>query len=293
MRTIFSAHNDRLRNCLRATSNVSWLHGLGFAYKMDATYSKMEVSVSLASILPLVRLLLVLIILGSVIQLHLILSLAFGKSADLFVHTFLKLHYWTLTLKVSQTSTLTTGVSSLIPSSSRIPTLLGHVVNLLAIPALYSTLPIVVTFPLSVLSLFPESHRKNVYVVSFKGGKAWTLRGSQQVGKVRPLFIDIRYRTFGEINPYRNHVLDHNQQREVNTLCIVVHEDGLSRFLDARLLCSLSDSNILEWCCRADSQSHNASVFLAWWGTGSSVDTVRRVGRMLRCSSPPRPPHPS
>ncbi|GJT79394.1 hypothetical protein Tco_1053736 [Tanacetum coccineum] len=101
--------------------------------------------------LPLVRLLLVLIVLGSVIQLPLVLSLAFGKSADLFVYTFLKLHYWTLTLEVSQTSTLITGVSSLIPSNSRIPTLPGHVVNLLAIPALYSTLPIVVTFPLSLV----------------------------------------------------------------------------------------------------------------------------------------------
>ncbi|GKF27332.1 hypothetical protein Tco_0083226, partial [Tanacetum coccineum] len=95
-------------------------------------------SIILASILPLVRLLLVLIVLGSVIQLPLVLSLAFGKSADLFVHTFLQLHYWTLTLEVSQTSILITGVSSLIPSSSRIP-------------ALYSTLPIVVTFPLSLV----------------------------------------------------------------------------------------------------------------------------------------------
>ncbi|GKE28496.1 hypothetical protein Tco_1443880, partial [Tanacetum coccineum] len=108
-------------------------------------------SVSFASILPLVRLLLVLIVLGSVIQLPLVLSLAFGKSADLFVHIFLKLHYWTLTLEVSQTSTLITGVSSLIPSSSRIPTLPGYVVNLLAIPTLYSTFPIVVTFPLSLV----------------------------------------------------------------------------------------------------------------------------------------------
>ncbi|GJQ89597.1 hypothetical protein Tco_0000736 [Tanacetum coccineum] len=106
---------------------------------------------SLPSILPLVRLLLVLIVLGSVIQLPLVLSLAFGKSADLFVHTFLKLHYWALTLEVSQTSILITGVSSLIPSSSRISTLPGHVANLFAIPALYSTLPIVVTFPLSLV----------------------------------------------------------------------------------------------------------------------------------------------
>ncbi|GJV36096.1 hypothetical protein Tco_1408573 [Tanacetum coccineum] len=56
--------------------------------------------------------------------------------ADLFVFTrVLKTSLLELTLKVSQTSTLTTGVSSLIPSSSRVPTLLGHVVNLLAIPA--------------------------------------------------------------------------------------------------------------------------------------------------------------
>ncbi|GJR73139.1 hypothetical protein Tco_0085504 [Tanacetum coccineum] len=58
-----------------------------------------EFSVILASILPLVQLLLVLIVLGSVIQLPLVLSLAFGKSVDLFVHIFLKLHYWTLTLE--------------------------------------------------------------------------------------------------------------------------------------------------------------------------------------------------
>ncbi|GKA78618.1 hypothetical protein Tco_0785155 [Tanacetum coccineum] len=113
-------------------------------------------SVIFASILPLVRLLLVLIVLGSVIQLPLVLSLAFGKSADLFVRIFLKLHYWTLTLEVSQTPTLITGVSSLIPSSSRIPTLPGYVANLLAIPALYSTLPIVVTFPLSLAEEGPN-----------------------------------------------------------------------------------------------------------------------------------------
>ncbi|GJR78130.1 hypothetical protein Tco_0148915 [Tanacetum coccineum] len=58
-------------------------------------------SVIFASILPLVRLLLVLIVLGSVIQLPLVLSLAFRKSADLFMHMFLKLHYWTLTLEHS------------------------------------------------------------------------------------------------------------------------------------------------------------------------------------------------
>ncbi|GJR66390.1 hypothetical protein Tco_0012455 [Tanacetum coccineum] len=91
------------------------------------------------------------IVLGSVIQLPLS-QLAFGKSDDLFgPHVSLNSHYWTLTLEVSQTSTLITGVSSLIPSSSRIPTLPGYVANLLAIPALYSTLPIVVTFPLSLV----------------------------------------------------------------------------------------------------------------------------------------------
>ncbi|GJU50739.1 hypothetical protein Tco_1220294 [Tanacetum coccineum] len=87
-------------------------------------------SVIFASILPLVRLLLVLIVLESVST-----SLLFSSLV---------------------TSTLITGVSSLIPSNSRIPTLPGHVVNLLAIPVLYSTLPIVVTFPLSLVSLaFP------------------------------------------------------------------------------------------------------------------------------------------
>ncbi|GJX81991.1 hypothetical protein Tco_0331472 [Tanacetum coccineum] len=50
-----------------------------------------------------------------------------------------------------KTSTLITGVSLLNPSSSRIPTLPGYVANLLAIPALHSTLPIVVTFPLSLV----------------------------------------------------------------------------------------------------------------------------------------------
>nr|GEV34533.1 hypothetical protein [Tanacetum cinerariifolium] len=43
-------------------------------------------SVISASILPLVRLLLVMIVLRSVIQLLLVLSLAFSKSVDLFVH---------------------------------------------------------------------------------------------------------------------------------------------------------------------------------------------------------------
>ncbi|GJS35397.1 hypothetical protein Tco_0533779 [Tanacetum coccineum] len=76
---------------------------------------------------------------------------------------FLKLHYWILTLEVSQTSTLTTGVSSLIPSSSRIPTLLGYVANLLAIPTLYSII------------CYLEFLEQNVYEVS-STGKSWTLR---------------------------------------------------------------------------------------------------------------------
>ncbi|GKA96449.1 hypothetical protein Tco_0818544 [Tanacetum coccineum] len=98
----------------------------------------------------------------------------FEKSADLFVHTFLKLHYWTLTLEVSQTSMLITGVSSLIPSSSRIPTLPGHVANLLAILALYSTLPIVVTFPLSlVVSIL-------CYLVFFSAAAALIREDSQR-----------------------------------------------------------------------------------------------------------------
>ncbi|GJR77393.1 hypothetical protein Tco_0089758 [Tanacetum coccineum] len=88
------------------------------------------------------------------VQLHLFLDLAFRKSAALLFTCFSELHYWTLILEVSQTSTLITGVSLLIPSSSRIPTLPGHVANLLAILALYSTLPIVVTsLTLSVVSI--------------------------------------------------------------------------------------------------------------------------------------------
>ncbi|GJT76897.1 hypothetical protein Tco_1043622 [Tanacetum coccineum] len=167
MRTIFSAHT---MTAWSPTVRTRWSHyvaPVAFERHMDHhddslhlgplrldrrnIFFSCALKLSFAIILPLIRLLLVLIVLGSVIQLHLILSLAFGKSADLFVHTFLKLHYWALTLEVSQTSTLITGVSSLIPSSSRISTLPGHVANLLAIPALYSTLPIVVTFLLSLV----------------------------------------------------------------------------------------------------------------------------------------------
>ncbi|GJY87750.1 hypothetical protein Tco_0502378 [Tanacetum coccineum] len=50
----------------------------------------------------------------------------------------LKPHCLTITLVVSQTSTLTTGESSLIPSSNRYPTISGYVAKLLAISALYS-----------------------------------------------------------------------------------------------------------------------------------------------------------
>ncbi|GJT39079.1 hypothetical protein Tco_0938944 [Tanacetum coccineum] len=69
----------------------------------------------------------------------------------LFVHTFLKLSLLEHLLKCPRLTNLITGVSSLIPSSSRIPTLSGHVAIPLAIPALYSTLPIVVIFPLSLV----------------------------------------------------------------------------------------------------------------------------------------------
>nr|GFC36450.1 hypothetical protein [Tanacetum cinerariifolium] len=53
----------------------------------------------------------------------------------------MKLHYWTLTLVVSQTSTFTTGASSLILSSSSCSAILDYVANLFAISALYSALP--------------------------------------------------------------------------------------------------------------------------------------------------------
>ncbi|GJY72097.1 hypothetical protein Tco_0475800 [Tanacetum coccineum] len=69
-------------------------------------------------------------------------------SFPVHVHTVLKLHYWTITLVVSQTSTLITGESSLIPSSSRCSTILGYVANLLAISALYSARSIMVKFAL-------------------------------------------------------------------------------------------------------------------------------------------------
>nr|GEW39950.1 retrovirus-related Pol polyprotein from transposon TNT 1-94 [Tanacetum cinerariifolium] len=57
------------------------------------------------------------------------------------VHMFMKLHYWTLTLIVSQTSTFITSASSLILSSSRCSEILDYVANLFAISALYSARP--------------------------------------------------------------------------------------------------------------------------------------------------------
>ncbi|GKB22511.1 hypothetical protein Tco_0861912 [Tanacetum coccineum] len=69
-------------------------------------------------------------------------------SFPVHVHTVLKLHYWTITLVVSQTSTLITCESSLIPSSSRCSTILGYVANLLAISALYNARSIMVKFAL-------------------------------------------------------------------------------------------------------------------------------------------------
>ncbi|GKA23364.1 hypothetical protein Tco_0709326 [Tanacetum coccineum] len=77
----------------------------------------MPCNVSSASILPLVRWLLVLIVLRSVIQLPLVLSLAFSAG-------------------------------SLIPSSSRCFTILDYVANLLAISTLYSARTIMVKFAL-------------------------------------------------------------------------------------------------------------------------------------------------
>ncbi|GJT68562.1 hypothetical protein Tco_1020042 [Tanacetum coccineum] len=69
-------------------------------------------------------------------------------SFPVHVHTVLKPHYWTITLVVSQTSTLITGESSLIPSSSRCSTISGYVAKLLAISALYSALSIMVKIAL-------------------------------------------------------------------------------------------------------------------------------------------------
>nr|GEW28160.1 hypothetical protein [Tanacetum cinerariifolium] len=89
-------------------------------------------SVSSASVLPLVRLLLVLIVLRSVIQPLLVLRLACHHPSMNHVHTFMKLHYWTLTLIVSQTSTFITGASSLILSRSRCSEILDYVANLLS-----------------------------------------------------------------------------------------------------------------------------------------------------------------
>ncbi|GJX40730.1 hypothetical protein Tco_0255720 [Tanacetum coccineum] len=69
-------------------------------------------------------------------------------SFPIHVHTVLKPYYWTITLVMSQTSTLITGESSLIPSSGRCPTISGYVAKLLAISALYSAWSIMVKFAL-------------------------------------------------------------------------------------------------------------------------------------------------
>ncbi|GJW06679.1 hypothetical protein Tco_1569102 [Tanacetum coccineum] len=111
----------------------------------------------------------------------LFLSLAFSKSADLFVYTFLKLHYWILTLEVSQTSTLITGVSSLIPSSSRIPIIPGHVANLLTIPTLYSTLPIVVQLaPVAQSAAATQSQMPLYSQLEGTGSSVGTAEGSAE-----------------------------------------------------------------------------------------------------------------
>nr|GEZ08777.1 hypothetical protein [Tanacetum cinerariifolium] len=64
------------------------------------------------------------------------------------VHMFMKLHYWTLTLVVSQTSAFVTGASSLILSSSRCFEILDYVANLLVISGLYSARSTMVRFAL-------------------------------------------------------------------------------------------------------------------------------------------------
>nr|GFD30094.1 hypothetical protein [Tanacetum cinerariifolium] len=64
------------------------------------------------------------------------------------VHMFMKLHYWTLTLVVSQTSTFTTGASSSILSSSRCFEILDYVANVFATSVLSSARPTMVKFAL-------------------------------------------------------------------------------------------------------------------------------------------------
>ncbi|GKC36461.1 hypothetical protein Tco_1048845 [Tanacetum coccineum] len=54
------------------------------------------------------------------------------------------LQLWAMTPIVPFIPTFIASKGSLIPGGSRIPTISGHVANLLAIPALYSTLAIVV-----------------------------------------------------------------------------------------------------------------------------------------------------
>nr|GFC13507.1 hypothetical protein [Tanacetum cinerariifolium] len=95
----------------------------------SALDSRIHSSVSSASVLPLVRLL-------------------FPHPSMNHVHMFMKLHYWTLTLVVSQTSTFITGASSLILSSSRCLAILDYVASLLVISTLYSARPTLVRFAL-------------------------------------------------------------------------------------------------------------------------------------------------
>ncbi|GJV18756.1 hypothetical protein Tco_1367776 [Tanacetum coccineum] len=68
---------------------------------------------------------------------------AFSKIADL-----LALSSVANSMHIALASTLITGASSLIPSSSRCPTILGYVANLLVISALYSEWSIMVKFAL-------------------------------------------------------------------------------------------------------------------------------------------------
>ncbi|GJT80232.1 zinc finger BED domain-containing protein RICESLEEPER 2-like protein [Tanacetum coccineum] len=72
-------------------------------------------------------------------------------SFPVHVHMVLKLHYWTITLVVSQTSTprnIGDVFLDSFPSSSRCSTISGYVANLLAISALYSARSIMVKFAL-------------------------------------------------------------------------------------------------------------------------------------------------
>ncbi|GJV59886.1 hypothetical protein Tco_1465986 [Tanacetum coccineum] len=118
------------------------------------SYPPDSASVCFAGVLPLdLLLLLILTISGSVFKLPFVLSLAFSKSSDLFIHTFLELHYWTLTLEVSQTSTLIT-VALCSPdflSSSRILQIWVMWSTILQFPNLQYICPLWFTFPLSIV----------------------------------------------------------------------------------------------------------------------------------------------